>query len=210
MPHDVYCHYANGNFSTLEVEAMTGVSPVLQRTWKQRGFLSRRKTARASFSAPEVVEIMALQIASQSVPVEMKFVQEAVAAAVPAVLWFALTYDKAWDVEGTPEQKAVFRRALASDNKGGLPLLDKVLDLRGEHVGRYVLLRPDCWEFVNKLDGAFEDENSPVGIVLDLFAVAKKLVNSPKRPRGLMVATNIETSSRRFAIPFPDRKRDGK
>jgi hypothetical protein len=210
MPQDVYCRYIDSDFSPQEVEAMTGVSQVLQRTWKQRGFFSVRKHARASFSAHEVTQIMMLQIASQNVPVELKFVQEAVAAAVPAVLWFALSEDKAWDIDGTPEQKAAFKRAIASDNKSGLQFLDKFLGLKSEHIGRYVVLRPDSWEFVNELDAVFEDEGSPVGVVLDLFAVAKKLVKSPKRPRGLMVATDIEIGGKRIVLPFPEKKKDGK
>jgi hypothetical protein len=210
MSQNVYCRYVDGVFTPLEVEAMTDIVPVLQRTWKQRGYLRHHKHARASFNAHEVANIMALQIASQSLPVEMKFVHEAVAAAVPSILWFALSYETAWDFEGTAEQKSAVKKAIASDNKVGLQYLDKVLGLKKEQFGRYILLRSGGWEFVNSVDRTFDDEMTTAALVIDLIAIGRRLAKSPKRPRGLIIATDIEIGHKQDAPHVPAKKADGR
>lgn len=203
MTQDVNCRYVDGVFSPLEVEAMTGVSPVLQRTWKQRGFLVQNKTARASLSVREVAQIATLQIASQGVPVELAYVREAAAAAVPSILWFASSDKEAWEIQGSTEQKAAFRRGLASANKSGLMGLDKALGVTAQNMGRYVVLHSNEYDFVNELEAVFEAEDTPVSLILDLFAIANRLVRSPKRRGAMMVATDIEVGAKRPDLPFP-------
>lgn len=207
MARDVYCRYLDSYFTAEEIEAVTGVVPALQRTWKQRGFLRQGKHARGRLTAHDLVQIMTLQIASQSLRVEMNFVHEGVAAAVPPILWYALSNIKAWDVDGTTEQKAAFKESVASDNMKDLPYLDKLIGLKPGELARYVLFLSEGPKFVGSLDDAFDDENTPAGLALDLMAIAKKLVKSPERPRGLFVATDIEVGKRQsFSERMEPRK----
>jgi hypothetical protein len=190
MTQNIHCRFVDGVFTPQEVEAMTGIVPVLQRTWKQRGYIRHHTHVHARLTVHELAQIMALQFASQSIPVEMKFVHEAVAEAAPSILWFALFDVRAWDIDGTAEQKAIFKRALDSDNAEPLRL-ESAVGLNREKFGRYIVLRPEEWEFVNDLNDTFADERTPAAVVIDLVAIAKRLVESRKRPRGLIRVTDI-------------------
>jgi hypothetical protein len=189
---EVNCRYTDGVFTPEEIEAMTGVSPVTQRTWKARGLLGPRdKIGRGGFSAHDVVLFWALQTASQVLRVELSFVHDAIADAVPSILWWALSNEKAWDIEGTADQKAAFRRALSSADKEDLLLLDMAVGVKRERFGRYLVRYADGWKLVFDMEDFFSAEAEQAVLVLDLFAVANKLVASAKRPRGLMVASEI-------------------
>jgi hypothetical protein len=203
----VYCQYADGVFTPEEVEAMTGIAPVTQRTWNARGLLMERKAGRGRFSAHEVAHLWALQVASLSLRVELSFMYEAVADAVPSILWWALSDEKAWDIEGNTEQKAAFRRALASANKEGLALLDQAVGVRRERFGRYLVRCADRWELVYNMEDFFSGEEDQAALVLDLFAVSNKLVASPKRPRGLMVASEISNAPSPLRSPIQKKVR---
>ena len=203
----VYCRYTDGVFTPKEVEAITGVSTVTQRAWKARGLLMEPRAGRASFSAHELVNFMALQIASQNLRVELSFVHEAIAQAVPSILWWALNYEKAWDVEGSPEQKALFKRALDSTDKENLVSLDLALGVRRERFGRFLMRYAGEWQLVFDLADIFDPEEIAAVVVLDLFAVGNALVESPKRPRGLMIASDIGSRAPPLRAPIEKRAR---
>lgn len=205
---DVYCRYESGRFTPEEIEAMTGISPVTQRTWKTRGLLGERKVfQRASFGAHDLALFWTLQTVSQSLKVELNFVHEAVASAVPSLLWWALSNEKAWDIEGTAEQKTAFKRALASTDKENLPFLSLIVGVKREMFGRYLIVHAEKWHLLFDIEDFFDAEAVQAVLVLDLFAVANKLVASPKRPRGLMVASEIGDRPPPFRSPIERKSR---
>jgi hypothetical protein len=197
MPQEINCRFIDAVFTPMEVEAMTGVTPLLQRTWKRRGFLGQRKRVRASLTAHEVAQIMALQVASQTLPFELKTVQEAVSDAVPSILWYALAQGAGvWDIEGTPAQKAALKKAIEIEDMRGLQYLDKMVGIKSDQFGRYMVRHKGGWTFVQDLNAAFEESDPTVALVLNLSAIGIMLANAPKRPRGLIIATDIEIGPR--------------
>jgi hypothetical protein len=205
--NEIYCQYADGVFTPEEVEAMTGIAPVTQRTWNARGLLMERKAGRGRFSAHEVAHLWALQVASLSLRVELTFMYKAIVDAVPSILWWALSDESAWDYEGNSEQKAAFKRALASPNKEGLPLLDQAVGVKRDMFGRYLVRSADDWKLVYDMEHFFSAEEDQAALVLDLFAVSNKIVASPRRPRGLMVASEISNAPSPLRAPIEKKVR---
>jgi hypothetical protein len=185
-------------FTPSEVEAITGVSPLLQRTWRRRGFLGEQLRGPGTCTAHELAQVMGLQIAAQNLNVDLKFVHEGVRQAAPAILFYALGYAQAWDIQGTPEEVAAFEEHIKREVMYGLQYLHKMVDLRKEHWGRYFVRRKDSWSFELNLDAFFDGEDTTSAIVLDLMAIGKALAESPDRSRALITVNNIqvETSQR--------------
>ncbi len=205
--HDVYCRYIDGVFAPREVEAMTGVSALLQRTWQRRGFLGPRKVGRAALNAHELAQVMALQIAAQTLKADLKFIHEAVSDAAPAILYFALAHKKAWDVEGTREQQAAFKKVIAEEDMNGLYYLDKMVGFRQDHHSRFLVRRAEDWLFTADLHGMFDDQDIGGAIVLDLMEIGRRIADSPQRPRALIIATDIEIGGRRKPPRTPTKKK---
>lgn len=188
---EVSCSYSDAVFSPAEVHEMTAVSPQLQRVWRQRGLLGERKYGRASFTAREIAQVMALRYVGQELRLDLESIRKAVEEAAPVILWWALGERAAWKVEGaTPEQTAAFYQAIGGEDRVGLQYLDKIVGVKRGSVRRFLVKTPAGHEFLSDLTGHFVGDHIPGAVILDLDALGKELRDAAKR--ALITVTDIE------------------
>lgn len=188
---EVSCTYTDSVFTPAEVHQMTTVSPQLQRAWRQRGFLGERKFGRASFTAREVAQVMALRYLGQNLQLDLEFVRDAVEKAAPMILWWALGTRAAWQVEdASPEQATAFYQAVEIEDRIGLQYLDKMVGVKRGAVRRFLVKTAAGHEFLSDLTGHFVGDHIPGAVILDLDALGEDLRRSAKR--ALIVVSDIE------------------
>jgi hypothetical protein len=202
---EVSCTYTDAVFSPAEVYEMTTLSPQHQRVWRQRGFLGERKYGRASFTAREVAQVMALRYLGQELRVDLESVGIAAAEAAPIIFWWALGVRAAWKVEGaTPEQSAAFFQAIETEDRRGLQYLDKMVGVKRGSVWRFLVITPSGHEFLSDLTGHFVGDHIPGAVILDLDALGKELRDAAQR--ALITVTDIEILGAQAPSPIKGRR----
>jgi hypothetical protein len=197
---EVSCTYTDAVFTPAEVHQMTTVSPQLQRAWRQRGFLGERKYGRASFTAREVAQVMALRYLGQNLQLDLEFVRDAVEKAAPMILWWALGADVAWHVEGaTPEQTAAFYQAIAAEDRVGLQYLDKMVGVKRGAVRRFLVKTAAGHDFLSDLTDHFVGDHILGAVILDLDALGEELRKATKR--ALIIVSDIEIIGEQLPSP---------
>lgn len=185
------CRYDDATFAPAEVEEFTGVSPLLQRTWRRRGFLGERQHGR-HFNAREIAQIMILRYLGQTLLQDLDFVSEAVKKAAPVALWHALHRRKPspWDVRGTPAEQAAFRRAIAAADLFDVDYIDRMVGVKKGEIYPLLAITPEDSVFVESLDDAFPDHSAPGAIIINLMALGHQLAEAVQKP--LIIVSNIE------------------
>jgi hypothetical protein len=197
---EVSCTYSDAVFSPAEVYEMTAVSPQLQRVWRQRGLLGERKYGRASFTAREIAQVMALRYLGQELQLDLESIRTAVIEAAPIILWWALGERAAWEVEGaTPEQTAAFYRAIQDEDRVGLQYLDKMVGVKRGTVGRFLVKTPAGHDILSDLTNHFVGDHIPGAVVLDLDVLGKELRESTGR--ALITVSDIEIVGEETSSP---------
>lgn len=189
FPH---CRYDDAVFSPAEVEDFTGVSPLLQRTWRRRGFLRDRQHGRAGFNAREIAQVMTLQYLGQTLMLDLEFASEAVEKAAPVVLWHALHRSKPspWDIRGTPAEQTAFREAIAAADLFDVDYIDRMVGVKKGEIHPFLVITPKRSDFADSFDDAFPDGSIPGAIVLDLMALGRQLGQAVPKP--LIIVSNID------------------
>jgi hypothetical protein len=91
-----------------EVEKITGLSTTNQRDWRRRGLISRWP----GFVAREIAEIEVMNFLAEYMSQRLGPASEHAQIIAPAILWFALFHDDAWNFKGTPNDERAFRKTI--------------------------------------------------------------------------------------------------
>lgn len=173
-------------FRPAEAEAITGLTRVMQRDWRERNFLPKNE-GHARFDAFGLAEMLLMKLFSDRGigPQQSKDVAE---FARSSVVWHALETSSAFGGDGVSEQSAdSLRRRLWREI--GLPRLTGA---------RFLILFADGSEWLdNSLEHAFikndteEKLTGPI-LVLDLEMLGDQLIRRASRP---LVFVNLHSQS---------------
>lgn len=167
-------------FTPAEAAACTGLSPAMQRNWRQAEHLPARTTGVALFSPRDLAEIR-LMVVLRDVGLGPALSRPIAEEAAPSVIWLALTSHPAtWIVTGTSDQATSYRRRL---EKLGDRHLRQMAGLTGS-VSRYGIARNGGVNLVSAMnDDVFEDaDEDEVRSFISLNAVASRIAREASQP----------------------------
>ncbi len=187
----VRCKIRENIWSAAEAAELTGVNPLLQRAWRNRGFLGPRQHPRG-LTAVEIAQLRTLKIVKdRGVDLEQA---APLAERARDVLWFAISHDPFRLIEpvGGFDQQRAFNSALeAAVNgvDGDLSLITKALSIRDRPVVRFVAAIDDEQVAVASLSDIFDPEETETALILDLLVIGRRLAEQSIRP--LLLAHDI-------------------
>lgn len=180
----VKCIIKETVWTAAEASEVTGVNPLLQRAWRNRGFLGPRRHARG-LTSHDVAQLRTLKtLRDRGVDLDQA---APIANRAPDVLWFAVMHDPHRLIEpvGTLDQKAAFQIALRhahDDVVGDLSFFQQAVSIRGRGVVRFVAALHHEQIAVADLSTVFDSEEEEAAIVLDLLVIGRRLAEQATRP----------------------------
>lgn len=180
----VKCAISENVWTAAEAADVTGVNPLLQRAWRNRGFLGQRRHARG-LTSHDVAQLRTLKtLRDRGVDLDRA---APIADCAPDVLWFAVMQDPQRLIEpvGTLNQRAAFHRALQhahDDVAGDLSFFKDAVSIRGRGVVRFVAALEHEQIAVADLSTVFDSEAEEAAIVLDLLVIGCRLAEQAVRP----------------------------
>jgi hypothetical protein len=180
----VKCTISENIWTAAEAADVTGVNPLLQRAWRNRGFLRRRQHARG-LTSHDVAQLRTLKtLRDRGVDLDQA---APIADCAPDVLWFAVMHDPQRLIEpaGTLNQRAAFQRALHhahEDVAGDLSFFKEAVSIRGRGVVRFVAALQNEQITVADLSTVFDSEEEEAAIVLDLLVIGRRLAEQAMQP----------------------------
>lgn len=173
--HGWACSYSR--FTSVELEAITGIPGPMQRLWRSRGQLPGEMSTRASFTTRDVADIMVrYDLSKLGFPPGDS--SELAAEAAKTVLWYALlNADGAVEVTGSERNTADFLHQFHNDEKlAGLLCIEPQIM---RYLVRIATAKP---EFCNDLGNLIDNRGARSGAFLDLERAANDLVERAARP----------------------------
>ncbi len=180
----VKCAISENVWTAAEAADVTGVNPLLQRAWRNRGFLGQRRHARG-LTSHDVAQLRTLKtLRDRGVDLDRA---APIADCAPDVLWFAVMQDPQRLIEpvGTLNQRAAFHRALQhahNDVLGDLSFFKNAVSIRDRGVVRFVAALEHEQIAVADLSTVFDSEVEEAAIVLDLLVIGRRLAEQAVRP----------------------------
>lgn len=187
----IRCRIRENLWTASEAAELSGVNPLLQRAWRNRGFLGERRYSRG-LSSFEVAQLRTLRtIRDRGVDLEQA---APIAERARDVLWFAVSHDPHRLIEplGSLDQQSAFRRGLeemVEGVSGDLAFLNSALNIRNRNVVRYVASLDGHQTAVADLSAIFDGEDEEAALILDLLVIGRRLGESAHKP--LLLADNI-------------------
>ena len=183
---DLRLRYRDGQFTPSEAAAITGVPLHLQRDWRSQGLLRAREGGRASFSPRELAE-MRLMMKLRALGLPLVEARKAAEDAAPGVIWSALMNhrDKALAVDAPDDLATEYLKALEENDDAYLVAL---ADLpAGESGFRYALIQNGECLLLDDLDADTMRDDVEVASLINLFGVARAIVEAAMRPLFTLV-----------------------
>ncbi|MEN5169473.1 MerR family transcriptional regulator [Brevundimonas pondensis] len=180
----VKCAISENVWTAAEAADVTGVNPLLQRAWRNRGFLGQRRHARG-LTSHDVAQLRTLKtLRDRGVDLDRA---APIADCASDVLWFAVMQDPQRLIEpvGTLNQRAAFHRALQhahNDVLGDLSFFKNAVSIRDRGVVRFVAALEYEQIAVADLSTVFDSEVEEAAIVLDLLVIGRRLAEQAVRP----------------------------
>lgn len=187
----IKCRIRENLWSAAETADLTGVNPLLQRAWRNRGFLGTRRHSRGLTSF-EVAQLRTLRtIRDRGVDLEQA---APIAERARDVLWFAVSHDPHRLIQplGSFDQQAAFRDGLETmidGPSGDLAFLKGAVNIRNRNVVRFVAALKDHQIAIADLSSIFDGEDEEAALILDLLVIGRRLAERASRP--LLLADNI-------------------
>jgi len=172
-------------FSAAEVEAITGLDPAMQRDWRRKKLVQRRKWSGLGTLPQELAEMVIVQALRDEFGLHLDAASEHAQAIAPYVLWFALTNYPAFDFDGPREERTEFRRYIEEKDKEGLAYLGEMVGAPSDSLLPFSVFREGKFVATGKLDEYFNIDASPDlvgGIVLRHDVLGRRLFEKIKRP----------------------------
>lgn len=191
----VRCRIRESLWSAAETADLTGVNPLLQRAWRNRGFLGERRHSRGLTSF-EVAQLRTLRIIrDRGVDLDQA---APVAERARDVLWFAVSHDPHRLIQplGSFDQQAAFRQGLEGlidGVTGNLNLLKSAVNIQNRKVVRYVAALQGNQIATADPSSIFDSEDEEAALILDLLAIGRRLAE--RAPRALLLADNITANA---------------
>ena len=200
----VKCSIAETVWTAAEAFDVTGVNPLVQRAWRNRGFLGMRRHARG-LTSRDVAQLRTLKtLRDRGVDLEQA---APIADRAPDVLWFAVMHAPHRLIEpvGTRDQQAAFQLALRhahDDVDGDLSFFQDALAIRGRSVVRFVAAVEGEQLPVANLSTVFDSEEEEAAIILDLLVIGRRLAEQATRPLLTARITAVEGVARKTQPRF--------
>lgn len=171
--------YREAMFTPAEAAACTGLSPPMQRNWRQAGHLPARTTGMALFNARDlaVIRMMVILRDAGLGPTQSRPIAE---SAAPSVIWLALTdHAETWAVSGSAEEAEAYRQRL---EKLGDQHLRDIAGLSGRAFA-YGIAQGGTVQLVSGIDEhLFDDDDDEVKSVIKLRGVARRIAREATQP----------------------------
>ncbi|WP_288757004.1 MerR family transcriptional regulator [uncultured Brevundimonas sp.] len=190
----VKCAIDETVWTAAEAFEVTGVNPLLQRAWRNRGFLGSRRHARG-LTSHDVAQLRTLKtLRDRGIDLEQA---APIADRAPDVLWFAAMHAPYRLIEpvGTLDQKAAFQIALRhahDDVDGDLSFFQQAVAIRGRSVVRFVAAVEGEQLPVADLSTVFDSEEEEAAIILDLLVIGRRLAEQATRPLLTARITSVD------------------
>ena len=170
--------YREGLFTPAEAAACTGLSPAMQRNWRQAEHLPPRTTGVALFR-PYDLAVIRLMVVLRDVGLGPALSRPVAEAAAPSVVWLALVdHPQTWTVAGPPEEAEAYRRRL---EKIGDRHLRDMAGLTGRAFA-YGVAQSGTVQFFSDIDGETFNDEDEVESVIKLRAVAARIAREAIQP----------------------------
>jgi hypothetical protein len=171
-------------FTPAEAAACTGLTTTMQRDWRRHGLLPTRLGSPGSFTPLDLAEIR-LMLQMRQLGLERSVSRPFAQVAAPMVLFFALAdWPQSWAVDGAEEAAKTFRTHLEKRGDSHLRTLAGLTS----GLCRYGIGRDDSIEFVPSLSDELDGDAEEVTRILNLQAVAGRIVEAAQRPLFTIVA----------------------
>lgn len=169
-------------FSPSEVEEITGLTTTLQRDWRRRGILQkRREISTFGFSPEELASIVVLMAVRALTDTKVETAASHAESVAKGVLRYTLDYSQALSFEGTSEERAGFEKIIRDSEPD---YLDSQLHLRPTDYAQFSVWHSGKWEVVDDIADVFDEENRSVesGIVLCHLVLAARIAKKITHP----------------------------
>lgn len=170
--------YREGLFTPAQAAALTGLSPAMQRNWRQAGHLPARTTEVALFG-PRDLAMIRLMVVLREVGLGPALSRPVAEEAAPSVVWLALAdHPETWAVAGPPDEAHAYRQRL--ENMGDRHLRD-MAGLTGRAFA-YGVAQGGAVQFFSEIDSETFNEDDEVESVIKLGAIAARIAREATQP----------------------------
>jgi hypothetical protein len=172
-------------FSPSEVEAITGLTTTLQRDWRRRGLLEkRREIGQFGFNPEEVASIVVLQALRTLTDAKVETAAKHADRVALSVLRFALTDKRTWDFDGSPEEEARFNEEISRRDMFGQDYLNEMLELPQHDFGWFSVWHGGEWRVTDDVGGTFDmaSDKEVGGIVLNHGVLGRQIADKITHP----------------------------
>ena len=169
--------YREGLFTPAQAAACTGLSPAMQRNWRQAGHIAARTTEMALFSPRDLAAIR-IMVVLRGVGLGPALSRSIAEQAAPSVIFMALgDYPSTWTVVGDAEQAAAYRERLELGDQH----LRVMAGLTGPDF-TYGVARGKAVHLVSEINDEAFDADDEVESVIKLRVVAKRIALAATQP----------------------------
>ena len=170
--------YREGLFTPAEAAACTGLSPAMQRNWRQAGHLPARTTGVALFS-PRDLAMIRLMVVLREVGLGPALSRPVAEEAASSVVWLALAdQPETWAVAGPPDEAHAYRQRL---EKMGDRHLRDMAGLTGRALA-YGVAQGGAVQFFSEIDDETFNADDEVESVIKLRAIAARIAREATQP----------------------------
>jgi hypothetical protein len=129
----------------------------------------RREIGHFGFNPEEVASIVVLQALRTLTDAKVETAAKHADRVALSVLRFALTDKRAWDFEGTPQDKARFNEQISRRDMFGQDYLNEMLELPPHDFGWFSVWHKGEWKITDDVGGIFDiaSDKEVGGIVLN-------------------------------------------
>ena len=171
--------YREALFTPAQAADMTGLSPAMQRNWRQAGHIAARTTETALF-APRELAAIRIMVVLRDVGLGPALSRSIAEQAAPSVIWLALgDHPSTWNVAGDAEQAAAYRDRL--EVHLGDWHLRTMAGLTGPAF-TFGVARGKVVHLVHEINDEAFDADDEVESVVKLRAVAKRIALAAPYP----------------------------
>lgn len=207
----VKCRIRESIWTASEAADLSGVNPLLQRAWRNRGFLGERRHSRGLTSI-EVAQLRTLRtIRDRGVDLEQA---APIAGSARDVLWFAVSHDPQRLIQpvGTFDQQRAFRNALEANISGvlgDLGFLKGAVGIHDRGIVRFVAALEAAQVPVADLSLVFDGEDEEAAFILDLLVIGRRLAERAAGPLFLADKIIVDASQSKNDVMQLDFEQEG-
>jgi len=170
--------YRESLFTPAQTAACTGLSPAMQRNWRQAEHIAKRTTEMALFGPLDLATIR-IMLVLRDVGLGPALSKPLAEKAAPSVIWLALSmFPNTWAVSGDAKQDKAIRDRMDRDSYRDLQVMAGLT----EAPALYGIAQGKTVNLFTELDGSAFDEDDEVEAVIKFGAVAKHIARGLTQP----------------------------